>query len=87
MSKKVIMLSKADCTKCAQANLILEKVLNNKYNNHIQFVKKEEHAEVYEKLVAKHNVMSLPVFIAGEHVLKDVTPTTLTGFLKTYASQ
>ena len=77
------MLSKADCVKCMQANMILERVLNNKYSSYINVVKKEQDQQTYDDLVVKYNIMSMPVFISVDTVLKEVNPNTLITFLKT----
>lgn len=76
------MLTKADCVKCKQAKMVLEKVLDNKYKDDITMIQKETEPAKYNELVNKHNIMTLPSFISQDKVLVDVSISSLTQFLK-----
>lgn len=82
--QQMIMLTKAGCTQCASAKMILEKALNNKYNPYINFVQKEQQPEQYDAMVQQYNIMALPAFITPNGtVLRNASPSALMQFLKT----
>lgn len=80
--EKVFMITKQGCAKCVTAKMILEKMLNNKYQNHIQVVSKEESESAYNKFVEEFGLMSLPAFVFNGNVLKEITPNSMADFFK-----
>ena len=80
----VYLLTKNDCTHCAQLKLFLKFGLNNKYESDITIVNKEDDMEMFDRLTAKHGILTLPAMVAGDEALTRTQPSPVVEFLEKY---
>jgi glutaredoxin-like protein NrdH len=85
--KEIILLSKPDCPQCQSLKMFLKFALNNRYEANIEIVDKEANLEQYLELVQKHHVLSLPVLIAQDEVLRKCEPSATTSFLQKHTAK
>lgn len=78
----VILLTKNNCPQCQKLKMFLEFALNNKYQNDIKVINKEQDEEAYAKLVEKHQLTTVPVLIHEDEVLSKVEPSLVVNFLE-----
>ncbi len=79
---KLYMLTKQDCPNCNRLKLYLKTVLKDKYINDITIVDKEEHYDLFVKMVKTHMVLALPVLIKDNEILIDMNPIKVKEFLE-----
>lgn len=82
MTKKIQILTKDNCPGCKNLKMFLEVALQDKYKEHIEYIHKETNPAQYQELVEEHDVLTLPVLIAGEEVQKGFSPSTLESFIQ-----
>lgn len=82
MEEKVIMLTQKSCPKCIKLKNYLEHDLNNDYADRIRVVCKESDKSQFMKIVRKYGIMSTPVLIFKDEVLRDTCPDKVMEFLK-----
>ena len=80
--EKVKFLTQQRCPKCDQIRTFFELGLRNKYQDHIEEIKREEQRQDFALLVAKHNLMQTPILIYEDKVLHDMSPSKVSAFLK-----
>lgn len=78
----VVMLTKENCPRCVNLKNYLKMGLRDKYVNDIKIVKLEEDEENFMSYVKKHNLTQMPVLIADNDVLLDISPSKVSAFLK-----
>ena len=83
---QVIMLTKNGCPQCVAAKMVLEKALQNKYASNITTINKETQTQEFETLVQQHGILSLPVFICNNTVLKNTSPSNIIAFFNQHLS-
>lgn len=79
---KVIMLTQNNCPKCVALKSFLELGLRNKYENHIEVIRREDNPSLFMDYVSKYDIMSTPALISGEDVLVDTQPSKVSTFLE-----
>lgn len=75
-------LTQAHCGQCVALKTYLEKGLKGQYDQHIEYVSREENPEEFMKYVQQFKIMSTPALIAGDEVLLDPKPGNVKAFLE-----
>ncbi|WP_025725529.1 glutaredoxin family protein [Acholeplasma granularum] len=83
----VILLTKNDCTQCAQLKMFLKFGLNNKYESDIKIINKEDNQEEFDKLTAEYGILTLPAMIAGGEALIRTQPSPVLTFLEKHVGK
>ncbi len=83
----VYLLTKNDCTQCAQLKMFLKFGLNNKYESDIIIVNKEDNVEQFDKLTAEYGILTLPAMIAGKEALTRTQPSPVLTFLEKHVGK
>lgn len=73
-TKYVIAGKKVGCSNCNNLNSFLEYGVNGKFDSVISKITKEDHSEIYDRVVEKTGAMSLPI------ILNVSTGDFITGF-------
>lgn len=79
---KVQILTQQNCPKCVSLKAYLDKGLGGRYNDQIDWVKREERPDEFIKLAQEHAVMSTPALVYGEEVIRDPNPGNVQEFFK-----
>ncbi|ODJ55655.1 thioredoxin [Brochothrix thermosphacta] len=84
MSKEVLMLTQTVCPYCDRAKVVLNGALEGDYNDHIEFINREDHEERFAELRSKYEFLTVPTFIdvASGEVLSDSKPDTIIPFME-----
>lgn len=74
---KAIILTQEACPSCNSLKLFLLAAMGGKYDDKIEFIKKEENEELYREWVERVETMQTPttIFLDGDEVVE-----VLTGF-------
>ncbi|WP_353947522.1 glutathione S-transferase N-terminal domain-containing protein [Sporolactobacillus sp. Y61] len=82
--KKVLMITKRVCPYCERAKVVLNKGLEGKYNDRIEFFVREDDEKRFSDLREKYHFLTVPTFIDKKtgDVLSDSKPETITAFMK-----
>lgn len=83
----VIMLTKDNCSRCTNLKNYLKMGLRDKYVNDIEIVKLEEDEERFMSYVKKYNLAQMPVLIAGDDFILDVSPSKVCAFLEKHTGK
>lgn len=83
----VYLLTKNDCTQCAQLKMFLKFGLNNKYEPDITIVNQEDDVEMFDKLAAEHGILTLPAMIANNEALTKTQPSAVLRFLEKHVGK
>ncbi|MFA7417579.1 MAG: hypothetical protein WCZ19_03465 [Acholeplasma sp.] len=83
----VYLLTKNDCTQCAQLKMFLKFGLNNKYEPDITIVNKEDNVEMFDKLTSEYGILTLPAMIAGGEALTRTQPSPVLTFLEKHVGK
>ncbi|EUJ36308.1 glutaredoxin family protein [Brochothrix campestris] len=84
MSKNVLMLTQTVCPYCDRAKVVLNGALEGDYNDHIEFINREDQPERFAELRAKYEFLTVPTFIdltTGD-VLSDSQAATIVPFME-----
>lgn len=84
---KLYMLTKPNCPNCNKLKLYLKTVLNNKYQDDITIVDKEENYDFFVEMVKKYMVLALPVLIKEDDILIDMKPELVKAFLQKHTGK
>ena len=79
---KVQILTQDNCTKCNSLKTFLDRGLGGRYNDKIEWVKREDNPEMFMTLAENHNVMATPTVIYGDQIMRNPNPNTINDFLK-----
>lgn len=82
MSKKVIMLTKPNCTQCNSLKMYLKLALRDKYEPDIVRYDQVENEKEFNKFSKQFEVQSLPALIFEDDILRQISPTATTAFLE-----
>lgn len=82
MSKKIIMLSQAQCPKCVVLDHYLSHGLNNKYEAQIEVVTRENDPKRFMALARQKGILATPALIAETEVLLNPDATNTLAFLE-----
>lgn len=83
----VYLLTKNDCTQCAQLKMFLKFGLNNKYEPDITIVNKEDNQEMFDRLTAEYGIHTLPAMIANGEALTRTQPSPVLTFLEKHVGK
>lgn len=79
---KVVMLTKNNCHKCEALKMFLKFAMNNKYEQDIELVNQQEHADVFNQYADKFQVVALPALIFKDEILRDPQPSATMNFFE-----
>ena len=77
----IVVLTQDSCPKCENLKKFLDLGLKGKYNDQIEFVHRQTQEDRFNELVSQFSVMSTPVMIKGEEILRDTNPSKVMAFL------
>jgi glutaredoxin-like protein NrdH len=83
----VTMLTKPNCPQCNALKMFLKHALNNKYDKDIQVLDQEADKDVFQPLIEKFQIVSLPAMIVGEDVLRSCEPSKTMAFLEKHVGK
>ncbi|CAM3601125.1 glutaredoxin [Erysipelothrix urinaevulpis] len=84
---KIKMLTQDNCPKCIVLDEFLDKGLGNEYKDSIEVIHRKKNEKEFVTLVRKHRIMSTPVLIAGDNVLRDTSAENVVEFLKKHQNE
>lgn len=83
----VYLLTKNDCTQCAQLKMFLKFGLNNKYEQDITIVNKEDDTELFDKLISQYGILTLPAMVSDGEALTRTQPSPVLTFLEKHVGK
>lgn len=81
------MLTKPNCPQCNALKMFLKHAMNNKYENDIEVLDQEADKTVFDTLVEKFQIVSLPAMISGDDVLRSCEPSKTMAFLEKHVGK